>query len=210
MHFNPQLSLLMALLSVCLNSLPTALAAKVNTVRVQVYFEPQDPESTRFFKSELLPLFQTGIGARIDLKLVPFGRASCDAGHQDYVCTCTRGADECELMHLMSCTLHDYRHHEDAVELIACIQGQPSFNEAYNQCIKQLPDREASWLLECPHVFRGKYLSWFNGLKTKAMGVELPAVPTVAIDGEIDGQAADSLRTRICERLEAPKPMECL
>jgi hypothetical protein len=52
---------------------------------MNVYFEPQDPESTRFFKAELLPLFQdASIADRVDLKLVPFGRAECDASHQEY------------------------------------------------------------------------------------------------------------------------------
>ncbi|KAI6224959.1 hypothetical protein M3Y95_00807800 [Aphelenchoides besseyi] len=194
------------LVSICLHTLPSL--AKTNRVRLQVYFEPQDAESTRFFQSELLPLFQTGIGERVDLKLVPFGRATCDASHRDYVCKCTLGPEECELMHLMSCTLHDYRHHEDAVELVGCIQGQPTFQAAYTQCIKPLPDREASWLLQCPHEFRGKYLSWFNGLKTKAMGFELPAVPTIAIDGQI-GEPFQ-LRTQLCQRFDEPKPMECL
>jgi hypothetical protein len=51
---------------------------------MNVYFEPQDPESTRFFKTQLLPIFETGIAERIELKLVPFGRALCSSANQDY------------------------------------------------------------------------------------------------------------------------------
>lgn len=52
---------------------------------MNVYFEPQDPETTRFFKSEMLPLFQdASIAERVELKLVPFGRAECSAATQEY------------------------------------------------------------------------------------------------------------------------------
>lgn len=64
----------------------------------------------------------------------------------NFSCTCTRGTDECELMHLMACTLQDYRHHhENALEMISCIQGKANFDQAYQQCIKKLPDKEAQW-----------------------------------------------------------------
>lgn len=53
---------------------------------MNVYFEPQDAESTRFMKADLLPLFQeTSIAERVDLKLIPFGRAECNAETQEYL-----------------------------------------------------------------------------------------------------------------------------
>ncbi|KAI6189449.1 hypothetical protein M3Y97_00009700 [Aphelenchoides bicaudatus] len=196
------------LLVVFVNLLPAD--AKPNKIRMNVYFEPQDPESTRFFKSELLPLFQdTSIAERVDLKLVPFGHAQCDASHQEYACTCTQGTDECEIMHLMACTLHDYRHHEDAVELVSCLQGQPNFDTAFEQCIRKLPDKEANWLARCPREFRGKYLSWINGLKTKAIGFELPNMPTVAVNGEVNLDTPVGLRDQVCSLLHSPKPSGC-
>jgi hypothetical protein len=59
--------------------------SKPNKVGMNVYFEPQDVESTRFFKAELLPLFQdASIAERVNLKLIPFGRAECNAATQEY------------------------------------------------------------------------------------------------------------------------------
>lgn len=48
-------------------------------------------------------------------------------------------------MHLMSCALHDYRNHANAVDLIGCIQGQPSFEQAYKECVTKLPTRDSKW-----------------------------------------------------------------
>lgn len=58
--------------------------SKQNQVKMNVYFEAQDSESTRFFKEQLLPLKENGLLEHIDLKMVPSGRATCDAAHQEY------------------------------------------------------------------------------------------------------------------------------
>jgi hypothetical protein len=64
-------------------------------------------------------------------------------------------------------------------------------------------------LLRCPHEFRGKYLSWINGLKTKAIGFDLPTMPAVSINGEVDVRTGFELREQICSRLKDPKPDGC-
>jgi hypothetical protein len=62
------------------------VAANSNVVRLNVYFEPQDPESTKLIKQELMSLFQNAeLSERVSLKLVPFGHAKCDPAHQEYV-----------------------------------------------------------------------------------------------------------------------------
>lgn len=53
-------------------------------IKMNVYFEPQDLESTTFLKEQLMPLMENGLIEKIDLKLIPTGRATCDASHQEY------------------------------------------------------------------------------------------------------------------------------
>ncbi|KAI6190279.1 hypothetical protein M3Y97_00100300 [Aphelenchoides bicaudatus] len=183
--------------------------AKTGTVRLNVYFEPQNADSTKLIKTELLPLFQDSeMAERISLKLTPSGRATCNAAHKEYTCNCPNGDDECELIHLMSCTLHDYRHHEDAIELIACIQGQPTRSEANRQCIRKLPENEAIWLRRCPNEFRGKYLSWINSLRTKALTANLTSVPLLTLNSRYKLEPVN-VRQQLCEHLSAPKPSSC-
>jgi hypothetical protein len=124
-----------------------SLSEQSNHNRLNVYFEPQDAKSTSFIKNELFPLFQNAsdIAERVSLKLVPFRNAICNTDNQDYGCVCSQGPAECDLMRLMACTLHDYRRHENALDTIACIQGRPSLEDAINNCVKKLLNREADW-----------------------------------------------------------------
>lgn len=123
------------------------LSKKTTHNRLNVYFEPKDRASTNFIKNELLPLFRNAsdIVEHLSLKLVPFGRAKCDTDNEEYGCVCTQGPSECDLMRLMSCLLHDYRYHEDALEIIDCIQERASLDDASNNCIQKLPNRDADW-----------------------------------------------------------------
>lgn len=62
----------------------SALSTQKTTLNV--YFEPQDFDSTGFFKSQLTPLLSTTtLGSRVQLRLVPFGRAQCENVGRDYV-----------------------------------------------------------------------------------------------------------------------------
>lgn len=63
--------------------------------------------------------------------------------------------------------------------------------------------------MRCPGEFRGKYLSWINGLKTKAVGFDLPTVPMVTIDGEVSLETPVGLRDHVCARMHSPKPSGC-
>jgi endonuclease III len=51
---------------------------------MNVYYEPQNAQSTHFFKKQLMPLVETDLMDHIDLKLVPTGRSVCNPAHQQY------------------------------------------------------------------------------------------------------------------------------
>lgn len=61
----------------------------------------------------------------------------------------------------------------------------------------------------CAAGFRGHYLSWLEGLRTRALTVPLTAVPTVVLDGQINNMAVHDLRGQICDALGDVKPSEC-
>ncbi|CAD5217170.1 unnamed protein product [Bursaphelenchus xylophilus] len=188
----------------------TTITASHSKARLNVYFEPQNMESTRFFKSQLLPLYEnTELGDRVELRLVPHGRAHCDNVEKDYVCSCPHGDDECELMYLMSCILHDFRHHGHAVDTIACIQGQSSMQSALDECIVPLRPKQRKWYGECSNTFRGHYLSWLQGLRTNALGMPLSNVPFLVLDGHVNDIAIENLQSEICAVLAHPKPAVC-
>lgn len=63
-------------------------------------------------------------------------------------------------------------------------------------------------LMRCPKTFRGKYLSWLNGLRTKTLSSDLTSVPLITMNGKYSLQPVD-LREQICQYLEDPKPEEC-
>ncbi|CAD5212816.1 unnamed protein product [Bursaphelenchus okinawaensis] len=200
--------LLATLLLVLLNI--TTSTASHSKARLNIYFEAQNMESTHFFKTQLLPLYEnTELGNRIELRLVPYGRSHCDNIEKDYVCSCPHGDDECELMYLMSCVLHDYRHHGHAVDTVACIQGQPSMQAAMDECIAPLRPKQRKWYGQCSNNFRGHYLTWLQGLRTSALGVPLSNIPFVVLDGHVNDLAIENLQGEVCAALSHPKPSAC-
>jgi hypothetical protein len=58
--------------------------AKPKLLKLNVYYESQSVESTEFFKDQLLPVYESGLLSKVDLKLIPFGHATCDASSEEY------------------------------------------------------------------------------------------------------------------------------
>lgn len=50
----------------------------VTGVQLDVYYEPLDEASTRFFREQLQPLINSSLGKQVQLSMVPYGRSQCD------------------------------------------------------------------------------------------------------------------------------------
>ncbi|KAK6046356.1 gamma interferon inducible lysosomal thiol reductase [Cooperia oncophora] len=114
----------------------TATAPKLNTVKLEVYMESQCPDTSRFLHKQLMKawslLSQTG---RVELVLIPFGKARCTAKDNDFECFCQHQANECILNQLMNCVIDRVGFPDKIVPIIDCIQGKPNLESAMQSCI---------------------------------------------------------------------------
>lgn len=96
---------------------------KLNTVRLEIYMESQCPDTSRFFHKQMMKAWASlGHTNRIDLTLVPFGKARCVSKGDDFECSCQHGQNECELNQLMNCVIERVGFPDRIVPIIDCIQ----------------------------------------------------------------------------------------
>lgn len=100
-----------------------ATGPKLNTVRLEIYMESQCPDTSRFIRGQLMKAWASlGHTGRIDLTIVPFGKARCVEKGNDFTCSCQHGSNECELNQLMNCVIEKIGFPDRIVPVINCIQ----------------------------------------------------------------------------------------
>jgi len=177
-----------------------------NTVSIVVYMEAQCPDTTGFIRRNLVPTWKKlGHLNRLNVTVVPFGKASCVPAGDDFSCECQHGPSECELNSLMNCVIENKVHTRDYIPIIGCIQGQDDLGTAAQQC---LANENKEWLLQCANSSRGRYLLAMAGKRTEALGTQFNFVPWVVIDGERDIDSFYALEENVCKKLR-PQPVEC-
>ncbi|KAI1726828.1 gamma interferon inducible lysosomal thiol reductase (GILT) domain-containing protein [Ditylenchus destructor] len=180
---------------------------KGNVISLTVYMEAQCPDTTGFIKRQLLPsLDKLRSTKRIDVNLIPFGKASCERKDDDFECTCQHGKDECELNALMNCVIDRIHSPEQHIHIIGCIQGMNNIQNAFHTCISG--HSQADWLWTCANGRRGRYLHAISGQKTAKIGGDFNFVPWVVINGQRVNDAFYALLENLCDRL-VPKPLQC-
>lgn len=180
---------------------------KGNVISLTVYMEAQCPDTTGFIKRQLLPSWEKLRSTkRIDINLIPFGKASCERKADDFECTCQHGKEECDLNSLMNCVIDRIPSPADHVHIIGCIQGMNNMQNAFQTCISG--HSQADWLWTCANGRRGRYLHALAGQKTAKIGSDFNFVPWVVLNGQRVNDAFYALLENLCNRL-VPKPLQC-
>uniref|UniRef100_A0A915LU65 Uncharacterized protein n=1 Tax=Meloidogyne javanica TaxID=6303 RepID=A0A915LU65_MELJA len=165
---------------------------KANVVQVTIYMEAQCPDTTGFIRRQLLPSWsRLSSTRRLNITLVPFGKASCVAEEDDYKCDCQHGKDECELNQLMNCAIEHLPDPESHIPLIGCVQGKDNLIAAFRSKL-------------------GRRLHALAGNKTISIGDSFNFVPWVVLDGQRENDAFYALEENLCKRIHEPIPKQCL
>jgi interferon gamma-inducible protein 30 len=180
-----------------------------NTVAIGIYMEAQCPDTTRFITKQLIPTWnQLRTSGRLQMTIVPFGKARCQQVDNDFKCDCQHGERECELNQLMNCAIDQLVYPDLYIPIIGCIQGKTDLNNAYQTCIEKNKQLHPEKLLDCAKGTRGRHLLALAGQKTVALNPALTFVPWVMLDGERNIDAFYALNENVCKKLE-PRPQEC-
>lgn len=166
-----------------------------NTVSLEIYIESQCPDTTHFMRKQFYPAWQklSGTG-RVDLKVIPFGKARCTPRDDDFSCQCQHGPGECELNQLMNCVIEEIGFPEKYVPIVNCIQGKWDMEQTKRECLSSQPQLPVNKLMECATGPRGRRLLAVSGQKTAGLQPPLDFVPWIIIDGERSVDAMYDLR----------------
>ncbi|VDM77094.1 unnamed protein product [Strongylus vulgaris] len=182
---------------------------KINSVKLDVYIASQCPDTTRFVRTQLMKawsmLSHTG---RIELTMVPFGKARCIARGDDFECSCQHGPNECILNQLMNCVIDRVGFPEKTVPIVNCIQGKGSLDDAMRSCIANNALLNENQMRECASGPRGRRLLALAGAQTAALRPPLDFVPWVVVNDVRNVDAFYDLTENLCKSLE-PAPEEC-
>ncbi|CAJ0604660.1 unnamed protein product [Cylicocyclus nassatus] len=167
---------------------PKASEPKLNSVKLDIYLASQCPDTTRFIRTQLMKAWSLlSHTHRVELTLVPFGKARCVSRGEDFECSCQHGANECILNQLMNCVIDRIGFPEKTVPIVNCIQGRWSFDDAMSSCIDSNPLLNHHQMRDCATGARGRRLLALAGAQTAALRPSLDFVPWVMInDAELE------------------------
>lgn len=180
---------------------------KGNVVLLTLYIESQCPDTTGFIKRQLMPTWRRlSSTKRLNVQIIPFGKASCTQEDGDYICQCQHGSVECELNQLMNCVIDLLPKPSQHIPIIGCIQGGSDLKSVFNRCLNG--HTSASRLWECSTSKEGRALLYSAGERTAKIS-SLYFVPWVVINDKRVSDAFYALEENICKRLDSPKPVQC-
>lgn len=148
-------------------------------LQVTIYYEALCYDSISFITNQLAPTWKR-YRQRMDLKLVPFGKAYIDDSNPaaDPVYYCQHGHRECTLNILHGCIL-DKLPLSKAFPVVACLMK--GFRTSFDVCIKSNEDVKAD-IEACAAGPRGATLFKQFSEETATVGTPLGFVPTIEVD----------------------------
>lgn len=185
----------------------TTLAADQNSpkrVEIGVYFEALCPDSIRFFRTQLGPIYKQ-LSSVFQPVFVPFGHARV-LGNNKMVCQ--HGAGECERNRFMACALIRAPTEKDAVDSITCLMTN---EKRQKDCISSyLPTVSYDDINTCKDSDESyQMMAKFETLTGKPR-----YIPKITMNGqwsdEIQNLCERDLKTCVCNNYNGTKPESCL
>lgn len=181
-------------------------ASSSKKVEVDVYYETRCPDSVRFIRNQLYPVFQKlKTKDIVNFNLYPYGKVSEKKVDGYYTFKCQHGKMECYLNIVENCMKFVYRKTPiKMIPYVNCLAKLPISSGA-KHCAVLL---HLDWfrIKECADGGFGKALLHDVGLMKK-----VKTVPYIVIDGDESRShaATSTLMKEICKKIEGKKPEEC-
>lgn len=192
-------------------------------VPVYVYYESLCPDSAKFINEQLYPTAKQ-FPNNIDLKLIPFGKASYRTQGSETLFECHHGPNECYGNKVHACALaniegNSYQPNNTkealTLEYVNCLMELAQFKSGEfpgKTCADRYDSINWETIEQCANSTQGSTLLKNYGEETYKLQKPLASVPTVAFrqsfDSDVQKLAVDNFRAALCKNLN-PAPVEC-
>eukprot|EP00803_Ostreobium_quekettii_P006249 evm.model.scf_131.7 EVM.evm.TU.scf_131.7 scf_131:50615-52601(+) len=185
-----------------------ATATNANKTKVTLYEEALCPFCRKFVAKALEPLFDNGISALIDLRIVASGNARKD---EEGEIVCQHGPVECLGNRIINCAIDMHPAQDDWFPLVLCLETMGDYTNAtaVEDCARRSA-ADAGSIMACAEGARGKELVERAYAETWSLVPQHTWVPWVVIDELPMFDAGYYVQTAVCLKLpESDRPESC-
>ncbi|KAF6216301.1 hypothetical protein GE061_000641 [Apolygus lucorum] len=181
-----------------------------DTVRLDVYYEGQCPDSYNFFVDQLRPVSKE-LDNYVESNLVPFGKEKITRVGDDVTFTCQHGATECLLNKIHACALARVQGTNlKRVLLASCLFDHYKTPEIAGKTCSPIYGLDWDDVLSCADGSEGSKLMEMYGNETDSLKPPLTYVPLVIVnkergDANFQNETTCNLKKVICEELAKVK-----
>jgi len=173
---------------------------------VHVYYEVLCPDSKHFVKNKLVEA-QKALDDYIDVKLVPYGKATTTLDDGKLQFSCQHGPVECEGNKVHACTAHVLEKDQSIlVPLVGCmIDNNQEPLGALDRCSSNLNEDIVSKIEDCLSSGVGDNLLKEAGALTHSLNPAVSFIPTITINNSQKDQnqiLSRGLVDVICQRMD--------
>ncbi|KAH8238774.1 hypothetical protein KR026_007328, partial [Drosophila bipectinata] len=172
-------------------------------VLITVFYEALCPDSKYFLSKQMLPAFKTAPSI-MDVKLVPYGKATTRQSDGNISFDCQHGPTECQANMYHACAVDIIKDPLIRLEVISCMIRDNRFPQtAMQKCAKQHSFKNIYLIQKCFDSDHGLELVKLNGETKHALRPAITFIPTVTIDGSQGRQASilKDLLSEVCKVL---------
>ncbi|CAG9862267.1 unnamed protein product [Phyllotreta striolata] len=172
-----------------------------NNLKVTILYESLCPDSVNFLKNQFYPTYNI-LKEKLDVELVPFGKANATKINNTWYFHCQHKEAECYGNKVQSCAI-DLTPKNVSVEFVMCAMksGDASDDTILKQCAG---DSNVTWsdIENCLNSGKGDALLAKNGEKTNELRPNIPMVPTIILNG-VYSEAVQNLALKNFQDLAA-------
>uniref|UniRef100_A0A0D9VSY8 Saposin A-type domain-containing protein n=1 Tax=Leersia perrieri TaxID=77586 RepID=A0A0D9VSY8_9ORYZ len=186
---------------------PRAEAA-AEKVPLALYYETLCPYCSRFIVNHLAGIFEDGLIAAVDLRLVPYGNAHVVGANNTI--TCQHGSQECFLNTVEACAIDAWPDLRVHFRFIYCVEELVVNHkqQEWESCFAKL-NLDPKPVTDCYKSERGHQLSLKYGRQTDALQPPHKYVPWVVVDGQPLYEDYENFESYICKAYKGQPPKVC-
>ncbi|KAK2587248.1 hypothetical protein KPH14_002985 [Odynerus spinipes] len=179
-------------------------------VHIAVYYEALCPDSRSFFIKQLQPTYMK-LKENLEVKFIPYGKATTTKVDHTYEFKCQHGPIECQANIIHACAIDVIKNQSILLSYLSCmIKNNIEPIKIMDTCAQKM-NVDHNSIVKCYSGVRGKELLAKYGELTNALRPRIAFIPTVSLNDSTKDQAKvlKNLLQEVCLIFKV-KPEGCM